>query len=46
MRRIRLPRDVDLSKAETSFRNGVLQVVFPKAAAMEPKAIQLEVKTD
>jgi len=38
----RLPRDIDRDRVEADYRNGVLLVTLPKAAAAKPK--QIEVK--
>jgi len=42
-RSIRLPNTVDADKADASFENGVLNIVFPKLPQSQPK--QIAVKT-
>ena len=44
-RSFRIPQNVDISKVETTFKNGELNIVFPKVAPPAPTSIQLEVKT-
>jgi HSP20 family protein len=46
MRQIRIPQNVDLEKVTTTFKNGALNVIFPKIEPPAPKSIKLEVKTD
>lgn len=43
VRTIELPVQVDVEKAEAGFRNGLLQVTLPKAAAARPRAIDIRV---
>lgn len=38
---VELGRDVDADKVEASFRNGVLTVSLPKAAAAKPRRIEV-----
>ena len=45
-RQIRIPQNVDMERVSTSFKNGVLSVVFPKIEPPAPKSIKLVVKTD
>ena len=45
-RQFRIPKNVDMEKVTTVFKNGVLSVVFPKVEPPAPKSIKLEVKTD
>lgn len=40
-RRIVFPMDVDASKAEASFRYGVLRIMLPKAEAAKPRVIEI-----
>ncbi len=44
-RSFRIPQNVDISKVETTFKNGELNIVFPKVAPPAPASIQLEIKT-
>ena len=46
MRQIRIPQNVDMEKVTTTFKNGVLNIIFPKIEPPAPKSIRLEVKTD
>jgi hypothetical protein len=38
-----LPIEVDASKAETSFENGIVRLVLPKAASAKPQRIAVRV---
>lgn len=42
-RSIALPGDVDQSRVEASYRNGILTVVLPKAEAVRGRRIQVQV---
>jgi HSP20 family protein len=42
MRTIELPVQVDVEKAGAEFRNGLLHVTLPKAAAAKPRAIDIQ----
>jgi len=44
MRSFELPGDVDQNKVVAEFRNGVLEVTLPKAAAARPKQIAIKAK--
>ena len=39
---MRLPDYVDAEKAESTYANGVLEVVFPKMEAKRPKVIDVK----
>jgi len=41
LRRVELPVEVEADKVEASYRQGVLEVVLPKAAAARPRRIQV-----
>ena len=41
-RAVRLPDYVDAEKAESTYANGVLEVVFPKAEAKRPRTIDVK----
>ena len=43
LRRFALPTEVDASKVQAEFKNGVLRVRLPKAPAVSPKAIEVKV---
>jgi len=43
LRRFAMPTDVDASKVQAEFKNGVLHVHLPKSAAAKPKAIEVSV---
>ena len=43
MRRFVLPTEVDASKVQAEFKNGVLNVHLPKSAVAKPKAIDVKV---
>ena len=43
LRRFALPNEVDASKVQADFKNGVLNVHLPKSAAAKPKAIEVKV---
>ncbi len=43
VRRFVLPTEVDSSKVQAEFKNGVLNVHLPKAAVAKPKAIDVKV---
>jgi HSP20 family protein len=42
-RTLTLPFDVDVSNAETSFENGIVRLVLPKAASARPQRIEVRV---
>ncbi|MCC6617040.1 MAG: Hsp20/alpha crystallin family protein [Anaerolineae bacterium] len=42
MRRIRLPQDIDVDKAEAQYENGVLTLKLPKAEPVKPKLIPIK----
>jgi len=44
-RTVRLPRDLQVDKAEASFENGVLTVTIPKAEEVKPKQIKIKAKS-
>lgn len=44
-RKIRIPNQADLDKAETNFKNGVLTITLPKKATPEGSVRKLDVKT-
>jgi HSP20 family protein len=44
-RRIALPADVQVDKAEATFKNGVLDVTLPKQPEVKPKAQAIQVKS-
>jgi HSP20 family protein len=44
LRQISLPTEVDSSKADASFEDGVLHLRLPKAEAMKPKTIKVQAK--
>ncbi|MBK9748748.1 MAG: Hsp20/alpha crystallin family protein [Chloroflexi bacterium] len=39
-RRLRLPQNIDFSKAEANYEDGVLTLTLPKAEQAQPKVIQ------
>lgn len=41
-RTIRLPNSLDVDKAETEYKHGVLTVVFPKAAAARTRRLEIK----
>ena len=41
-RRIRLPQNIDVDKAEAHYENGVLTLNLPKAEAVQPKLIPIK----
>jgi len=43
LRRFALPTQVDASKVQAEFKNGVLNVHLPKSATAKPKAIDVKV---
>ena len=43
LRRFALPTEVDASKVQAEFKNGVLNVHLPKSATPKPKAIEVKV---
>jgi HSP20 family protein len=43
LRRFALPNEVDASRVQAEFKNGVLNVHLPKSAAAKPKAIDVKV---
>jgi HSP20 family protein len=43
LRRFALPTEVDASKVQAEFKNGVLNVHLPKSATAKPKAIDVKV---
>jgi HSP20 family protein len=43
LRRFALPNEVDATKVEAEFKNGVLSVHLPKSATAKPKAIDVKV---
>ena len=43
LRRFALPNEVDPSKVQAEFKNGVLNVHLPKSATAKPKAIEVKV---
>jgi HSP20 family protein len=43
VRRFALPTEVDADKVRAEFKDGVLQVVLPKAPAAKPRAIDIKV---
>jgi HSP20 family protein len=43
LRRFTLPNEVDASKVQADFKNGVLNVHLPKSATSKPKAIEVKV---
>lgn len=43
LRRFALPNEVDASKVQADFKNGVLNVHLPKSATAKPKAIEVKV---
>ena len=43
MRRFALPSEVDASKVNAEFKNGVLNVHLPKSTTARPKAIEVKV---
>ncbi len=44
VRQFSLPSEVDSSRAEAVFENGVLKLTLPKAEAMKPKTIKVQAK--
>ena len=43
MRRVALPSEVDASKVNAEFKNGVLHLHLPKSEKAKPKAIEVKV---
>jgi HSP20 family protein len=43
MRRFAMPNEVDASKVQAEFKNGVLSVHLPKSATAKPKSIDVKV---
>ena len=43
LRRFAMPSEVDASKVQADFKNGVLNVHLPKSATSKPKAIEVKV---
>ena len=43
LRRFAMPSEVDASKVQADFKNGVLNVHLPKSATAKPKAIDVKV---
>ncbi len=43
MRRFALPTEIDATKVQAEFKDGVLNVELPKTAAAKPKAIEVKV---
>jgi HSP20 family protein len=43
VRRFALPSEIDADKVRAEFKNGVLNVVLPKAPAAKPKAIDVNI---
>lgn len=43
LRRFALPNEVDASKVQAEFKNGVLNVHLPKSATAKPKAVEVKV---
>jgi HSP20 family protein len=43
LRRFALPTEVDASKVQAEFQNGVLNVHLPKSATAKPKAVEVKV---
>ena len=43
LRRFALPNEVDPSKVQADFKNGVLNVHLPKSATAKPKAVEVKV---
>jgi len=43
LRRFAMPSEVDASKVQADFKNGVLKVHLPKSATAKPKAIDVKV---
>jgi HSP20 family protein len=39
---VSLPEDVDASRVEATYRNGVLKIVVPKAEASKPRRIEIK----
>lgn len=44
VRQLSLPAEVDSSRADAVFENGVLRLALPKAEAMKPKTIKVQAK--
>ena len=44
VRQFSLPSEVDSSRADAVFENGVLRLTLPKAEAMKPKTIKVQAK--
>jgi HSP20 family molecular chaperone IbpA len=44
-RKVLLPKNADMSKADTHFSNGVLTVTIPKLAEVPPSTRKLEIRT-
>lgn len=45
MRRLRLPQNIDFSKAEANYEDGVLTLTLPKVEQQQPKTLQVKAKT-
>lgn len=45
VRQIGLPTEVDASKANAEYENGVLHLTLPKAESMKPKSIKIQGKS-
>ncbi|NDJ61079.1 MAG: Hsp20/alpha crystallin family protein [Chloroflexi bacterium] len=43
-RRVRLPNNIDIERAEADFDNGVLTLTLPKAADAQPRTIEIKRK--
>jgi len=43
-RAIRLPAEIDASKVNASYKNGVLELVLPKKEESKPKQLKIDVK--
>ena len=43
-RRLRLPQNIDFSKAEANYEDGVLTLTLPKAEQAQPKVIQVKTR--
>jgi HSP20 family protein len=44
-RRLRLPQNIDFSKAEATYEDGVLTLTLPKAEAQQPKTLPVRAKS-
>jgi HSP20 family protein len=44
VRQVQLPTEVDSSKAEAVFENGVLRLALPKAETVKPKSIKVQAR--